>query len=427
MLVLVFVERKSNRLQYALTTLLNKSLGLDFEITTDVEYFKLSNKIKINYSSLTLPATLQVIPHSILFDYGIKDYPIEVNSNEQYGKCFFITSKLAVPFDLFGAAFWLLTRYEEYLPHKIDKYQRFSYQSSLAYQHGFIEVPLINKWLNQLLVLLNLKTNPEYVNPNRYQFLSSIDIDNAYKYQYKGFVRSLAGVASDLLKNEGLLNRLRVLLNKEKDPYDAYDFLIDTHKNSNVKTIYFFLIGDYGVNDKNHAATNLKFQSLIKRLADYSMIGVHPSYGSKNKLQQLQVEISRLSNITHKTIRKSRQHYSILNFPSTYNQLLQASISEDFSMGYTNCNGFRASYCLPFNWYNLIEEKITDLILYPYCISEITLIKKAAESNFKEVYEPIINEIKKYNGFNCIIFHNDNFNEEVKKLYLEMLSFSKEL
>lgn len=426
MLVLVFVERKSNRLQYALTTLLTKSLGLDFELTMDVEYFKSSNQLKINYSPLNLPAVLQIVPHSILFDYGIKDYPIEVHSCEQYGKCFFNTSKLSVPFDLFGASFWLLTRYEEYLPHKIDKYQRFSYQSSLAYQHGFIEVPLINKWLNQLLVLLNVKTNPEYMNPNRYQFLSSIDIDNAYKYQYKGFVRSLAGVASDLLKNEELLNRLRVLIKKERDPYDAYDFLIDTHKKSNVKTIYFFLIGDYGVNDKNHAATNQKFQSLIKRLADYSMIGVHPSYGSKNKLQQLQVEISRLSKITHKTIRKSRQHYSILNFPSTYKQLLQASISEDFSMGYTNCNGFRASYCLPFNWYNLIEEKMTDLILYPYCISEITLIKKAEKSNFKEVYEPIINEIKKYNGFNCIIFHNDNFNEEVKKLYLEMLAYSKD-
>ncbi|MCA6437039.1 MAG: polysaccharide deacetylase family protein [Bacteroidetes bacterium] len=426
MLVLVFVERKSNRLQYALTTLLTKSLGLDFELTMDVEHFKSSNQLKINYSPLNLPAVLQIVPHSILFDYGIKDYPIEVHSSEQYGKCFFNTSKLPVPFDLFGASFWLLTRYEEYLPHKIDKYQRFSYQSSLAYQHGFIEVPLINKWLNQLLVLLNVKTNPEYMNPNRYQFLSSIDIDNAYKYQYKGFVRSLAGVASDLLKNEGLLNRLRVLIKKERDPYDAYDFLIDTHKKSNVKTIYFFLIGDYGINDKNHAATNQKFQSLIKRLADYSMIGVHPSYGSKNKLQQLQVEISRLSKITHKTIRKSRQHYSILNFPSTYKQLLQASISEDFSMGYTNCNGFRASYCLPFNWYNLIEEKMTDLILYPYCISEITLIKKAEKSNFKEVYEPIINEIKKYNGFNCIIFHNDNFNDEVKKLYLEMLAYSKD-
>ncbi|MCA6442158.1 MAG: polysaccharide deacetylase family protein [Bacteroidetes bacterium] len=426
MLVLVFVERKANRLQYALTTLLTKSLGLDFELTMDVEYFKSSNQLKINYSPLNLPAVLQIVPHSILFDYGIKDYPIEVHSSEQYGKCFFNTSKLPVPFDLFGASFWLLTRYEEYLPHKIDKYQRFSYQSSLAYQHGFIEVPLINKWLNQLLVLLDVKTNPEYMNPNRYQFLSSIDIDNAYKYQYKGFVRSLAGVASDLFKNEGLLNRLRVLIKKERDPYDAYDFLIDTHKKSNVKTIYFFLIGDYGINDKNHAATNQKFQSLIKRLADYSMIGVHPSYGSKNKLQQLQVEISRLSKITHKTIRKSRQHYSILNFPSTYKQLLQASISEDFSMGYTNCNGFRASYCLPFNWYNLIEEKMTDLILYPYCISEITLIKKAEKSNFKEVYEPIINEIKKYNGFNCIIFHNDNFNEEVKKLYLEMLAYSKD-
>lgn len=426
MVILVLVEKKSNRLQYALNLLLNKTLGLDFEITMDVDFFNASNLHKINYTTLNYPSALQIVPHSILFDYGIKDYPIEVQTSEKFGKCFFNTSKSNIPFDLFGAAFWLLTRYEEYLPHKIDKYERFSYKSSLAYQHNFIEVPIINKWLDQLIILLGIKERVDYVNPNHYNFLSSIDIDNAFKYQHKGFVRSLAGVVSDLLKRESILNRLKVLLNKERDPYDAYDFLIEAHKKYNIKTIYFFLIGDYGTNDKNHASTNLKFQSLIKRLADYSMIGVHPSYGSKNKLQQLKVEISRLSNITHKTIRKSRQHFSILNFPGTYNQLLQASISEDYSMGYTNCNGFRASYCLPFNWYNLLEEKITDLVIYPYCISETTLIKKATQSNFKQVYEPIINEIKKYNGFNCVIFHNDNFNEEVKKLYVELLSYSKE-
>ncbi|MCA0431047.1 MAG: polysaccharide deacetylase family protein [Bacteroidetes bacterium] len=424
--MLVFTEKKSNRLNYALTTFLLKSIGIPFEITTSSEVFKKHDGLKLNYSKIDLTANIQIVPHTILFDYGIKDYPIEVQQNKQFFKYFFQTSKLTIPFDLFGAAFWLLTRYEEYLPHKIDKYQRFSYKNALAYQYDFIEMPIINFWLEELKKILTKNFNSKIVfNKNKYQFLSSIDIDNAYNYKHKGFVRTLAGFISDLKYKKSISERLNVLLNTKRDPYDEYDFLVETHKKHNINCIYFILIGDYGINDKNHSATNSKFQSLIKRLADYSMIGVHPSFGSKDKLQQLKIEINRLSNITHKNIRKSRQHFSILSFPKTYNQLLQASIIEDYSMGYTNCNGFRASYCLPFNWYNIIEEKITDLIVYPYCISEVTLIQKAANKNIEELYKPLINQIKKYNGFNCIIFHNDTFNDSTKQLYENIIHYSK--
>ncbi len=424
--MLVYTVKESNRLNYALSIFLLKGIGIQFNITTNVDYFNTYEGLKLNYSNINLNANIQIIPHSILFDYGIKDYPIEVKQSKQFYKYFFHTSKLTIPFDLFGAAFWLLTRYEEYLPHKIDKYQRFSYKNSLAYQYDFIEMPIINFWLDEFKNILIQNFNFKIsFNSNKYQFLSSIDIDNAYKYKHKGFVRTLAGFVTDIKYKKNISERLKVIFNKKRDPYDEYDFLIEIHKKYNINCIYFFLIGDYGINDKNHSATNLNFQSLIKRIADYSMIGVHPSYGSKDKLQQIKIEINRLSNITHKTIRKSRQHFSILSFPKTYNQLLQASIIEDYSMGYTNCNGFRASYCLPFNWYNLTEEKTTELTVYPYCISEVTLFQKATNYNIVEVYKQIINQVKLYNGFNCIIFHNDTFNSSTKQLYEDIIQYSK--
>ena len=71
----------------------------------------------------------------------------------------------------------------------------------------------------------------------------------------------------------------------------------------------------------------------------------------------------------------------MLNFPSTYQNLLQAGIQRDFSMGYTNLDGFRASYCYPFKWYNLSNEMLTPLTINPFCIAENTLKYFAQKEN----------------------------------------------
>src|SRR5690606_3166945 len=120
---------------------------------------------------------------------------------------------------------------------------------------------------------------------------------------------------------------------------------------------------------------------LIKHLADYSLVGLHPSYGSNKQLKQLKKEVSRLGNITHKLITKSRQHFSMLKFPQTYKDLLQAGIIADYSMGYTNQNGFRASYCYPYKWYSLEIESISSLTIHPYCITENSLITEHQQTN----------------------------------------------
>ena len=371
---------------------------------------------------------ISIKPHAILFDVGIKDYLIEVNNHTQYYKFFFKNSTNAIPFDLFGASFWLLTRYEEYLPYKSDKHNRFNYKSSLAYQYDFIQTPLINLWLNELKNLLIIKYPELKFNIQSYNFISTIDIDSAFKFKFKGFVRSTAGYISDILSRNFISLKLRWLVNtgKKSDPFDCYNFLIDVHKKERVEAIYFFLLGDYGPNDKNHAATNLDFQALIKGISDYSKIGIHPSFGSNKNSQQLKIEISRLANIIHSAITKSRQHYSMLKFPQTYQNILNAGILEDFSMGYTNYNGFRASYCLPYRWYSIENETATPLIINSFCINENTLIyfSKKENKTLEELTEPLINEVKKYNGKLVSIFHNDSFNEEIKKFYIRFIKLA---
>lgn len=347
-------------------------------------------------------------------------------SNPRFKKILFKTSNSLIPFDLFGASFWFLSRYEEYLPHKSDKYNRFNYKYSLAFQYDFIDTPLVNLWLNEFKEIIKSKFPTLIFAERQYNFLSSIDIDNAYKYKYKGFVRSLAGIVTDRSLKKIKL-RFQIIFNKVKDPFDCYDFLLSAHKQFKTQSIYFFLLGDYGPNDKNHSSSDLRFQSLIKHLADYSLVGIHPSFGSTNNLQQIKVETSRLTNITHKIITKSRQHFSILNFPQTYLNLIQAGILNDYSMGYKDYNGFRASYCFPYKWYSFDSESISSLTINPFCLTENSLISESDNKNIdiEKLAKTLIAEVKKYNGQLISIFHNDSYNQKIKDFYLSFLKLAE--
>jgi hypothetical protein len=259
----------------------------------------------------------------------------------------------------------------------------------------------------------------------RYEFTSTIDVDNAFKYKYKGFVRTLAGVLSDR-SLEYIRDRLLIILGRKGDPYDCYDFLIDTHKELGTKAIFFFLLGDYGPNDKNHAASDLRFQRLIKHISDYSRVAIHPSYGSNNNLKQLKKEVGRLINIVHRNITHSRQHFSMLKFPQTYQDLLQAGVTTDYTMGYTNRNGFRSSYCYPYHWYNLDIEAVSSLSIHSFCLTDNALLTQAQTENksLLELSQPLINQVRKYKGELVSIFHNDNFNEHMRQFYREFVKLA---
>ncbi|MCU0360338.1 MAG: hypothetical protein MUF75_06395 [Bacteroidia bacterium] len=411
---------------YIVRTLLYDGLGLDFKITQEGEEFVSHKGPKINYSDMDTLGGLHIKPHSILYDHGIRDYHLEVFQHADLGRIFFKNNGTPLPFDLFGASFWLISRYEEYLPFKADKHGRFQFTSSLAYQYDFLNTPLVNIWLFYLMDLLKTRY-PELVFKTRiYNYISTIDVDNAYKYKYKGFVRTIAGLLGDGSFKK-IKTRFKIILNLAKDPFDSYDFLIKAHKDNTISSIFFFLVGDYGPNDKNHSASDLRFQSLIKHVADYSNVGLHPSYGSNASLRQLKIELSRISVITHRIITKSRQHFSVLKFPKTYLDLLQAGIESDYSMGYTNKNGFRASYCYPYKWYMLETESVSPLEIHPFCISENTLVHDAKETqeDIHTLALPYIQEIKKYGGELISIFHNDTFNAKMKKFYLEFLNLAK--
>ncbi len=415
-MMLIYTHKITNRVRYTFRLYMDGLLGIPYKLTDQQDVFLAHTGPKFSYTQQPLGDELFIASRNLLFETGISEQTITVSRRDDQVMFFSTAKNSAMPFDLFAAGFYLVSRYEEYLPHIRDKHDRFDAHQGLAWQNGFLEIPVVNKWAATFASLLQARY-PEVVPAvKNYQYISTIDIDNAYAYRYKGFVRMAGGIGKALfaLNFQEFWERIRVILRMEPDPYDTYAYQQAIQKKYRLRPIYFFLVGDYGVNDKNLSVQNRKFRTLIKHLADSADVGVHPSYGSNTEPERLRTEINRLRNILHRDITRSRQHFLMLKFPETYRHLIERDISDDYSMGFANAIGFRAGICTPFHFYDLDQEIETNLRIHPFAVMDATLkyYMKLEPGQCMEKIRPMIRETRAVNGTFMSLWHNETLSED---------------
>jgi hypothetical protein len=394
------------------------ALGVEFEITVDTKEFESYNGARINYSSENIDTnTLVIAPVELLFSTDITKQNIDCFDWNGI-KAFYRSSSSTIPFDVFAASFYLISRYEEYLPHQLDSYGRFSHENSVAFKQGFLHLPLVNLWLQEFKKILQQQFTQLQFRTQTFTFIPTYDIDIAWSYLNKGLIRNVAGILKSLIKNNlaTAKERIAVLQGKQKDPSDLYSWFDELHQTNKLNPIYFFLLADQQKSyDKNIHPSNKNLQDLI---ADHSLkyeVGIHPSWQSGDDVSLLQTEIKQLKTITGKAIKYSRQHYIRMKLPHTYRQLISAEIESDYSLGYGSINGFRASYCLPYKWYDLEKDEATELMIFPFCYME-------ANSYFEQHYSlpQATEELERYyavtkqvNGLLITIMHNHLLGDQV--------------
>ena len=433
-MLLIYTPKITSRHKYIFKLFFNEIHQIKFQITEREDEFKAFDGAKLNYSNTSFEDEIFIECIGLLNEKGINQQDINVSPQNNIPAFFQSQSDSSMGFDVFSASFYLVSRYEEYLPFVKDIHQRFQAESSLAYKHDFLQKPLINIWAKSLMQKIKQKhPDLEVISPT-YNYISTIDIDNAFYYLEKGFVRSLAGFFASIFSFDfnGIQQRFAVLLGKQKDPYDTYDAQLKLQKEYNLKVIYFILLADYGLNDKNISFTKRKFQLLIKRLADYASIGIHPSYGSNTNFAKLHKEIKRLEGITKREVTKSRQHFLKLTLPETYNQLVDFGIRDDYTMGFASAIGFRASICSAYTFYNLDTETILPIKIHPFAVMDATLLyylKLSPEQSLTQI-SALIEEVKNVNGTFISLWHNDTFSnykqwEGWESVYKEMIKVAK--
>lgn len=423
-MILIYAHNSSTRLQYICKFIFNEQLGITHSITIDAEGFKNHDGPKINYSDIEMGSAFTIKNHSLLFENNIKEQHPDCFDTNDY-KAFFRINNSDLPFDIFAASFYLISRYEEYVPHEIDMYGRFAHENSIAFKKGFLNMPLVNIWIQDFGKKMKEKYSVLNIKYSTFNFLPTYDIDIAYSFKHKGILRNLGG----FIKSPSL-ERLSVLSNLKKDPFDSYEFMDELHSRNKLNPVYFFLVATTGsLYDKNISPYSNAMWQLIKRHAKKYSIGLHPSWRSNKNQSILNREKKVLETAAGMQVSNSRQHYIKLSLPDTFDKLIESGIENDYSMGYGSINGFRASVASSFYWYNLKTEKMTALRLHPFCFMDANSFyeqKQDAEASYDEIihYQEIC---KKVNGSFISIFHNNFLGTDKqfagwKEMYLKFIA-----
>ena len=408
-MLLIYTHKITPRLTYIMRHIFVNILGVELDFTTKVEEFIKHTGPKITYTKQPLQNEFFVRSNELLFEQGINDIELNISVWEDI-PCFFQAGERSnLPFDIFAASFFLLSRYEEYLPHVKDIHGRFSPKDSIAFQNGFLQKPVVDIWALKLLDALKERfPDLEYKNKS-YDFISVIDVATSHCYANRGVIRGLAGMLMDIgtFKFKRVYDRIAVGLNRQKDPYDNYAELIALHKKYNVKCNFFFQYADYSKYDKNVSTNSIKFKSLIKYVADYVPVSLAASYSSFSDLELLKKEKANLEVVINRPVNNCKMRYNRVDVPQTYRNLIAAEFTNDYTMGYTFELGFRAGTCTPFQFYDIPLEVKQPIKVHPFAIHDISLSKIKKDQEVLRQVQLITNEVRKVNGTLITMFSNE--------------------
>ena len=424
-MLLIFTHKVTNRLTYTAKQIFEKILGVEIGFTTKVEDFIKHSGPKMTYSKQPLQNEFFIRSNDLLFEQGINDLEVKISDWDGI-PCFFSSGdKSTIPFDVFSASFFLLSRYEEYLPHVKDSVGRFPVKESIAYQNNFLELPVVDLWAYKLLEVLKLRFPDLESREKNYRFTSIINVTTSHAYAMRGIARTIGGFLLDLgnFKFRNVWERFSVILRLKKDPYDNFFELVDIHKKFPIKTMFFFQFAKHSAHDKNVSTKNNRFRNLIKSVADYSVVSLSTSFVSTLDKNVLREEKKQLGNLINRPINYARLRYNKVNVPATYRNLVETEFTDDFSMGYTHEIGFRAGTCTPFYFYDINTEVRQPIKIHPFAMHDYALVNYKTKDEVFEKMDRVYRLVKQVKGDFILVFSNELLGRKQQLDWMELYQF----
>ena len=432
--MLIYSKYLSPRLQYVLKFIFGDVYKVTYRCTDNPDELERHNGCRIAYSNERMEGAFHIPVSGVLTETGIKQIDAGATTVEGRKLLFEISGELEMQFDVFTAVFYMLSRYEEYLPFKADRHGRFEAANSLAYREGFLEIPIVDVWIRDLRQKIIDWFPGQHLGEGKFEFIPTIDVDLPYAVLHHGNFRTRAGNIRAFFRSlKEFKKRKSILAGKDRDPFDTYDDIEWLHTSHHLKPKVFLLCAPWSRYDKSISPGSEVFASLVRKTKEFADTGIHPSYRSNAAKGQLLQEIELLEKIAGERPGISRQHYLKLRFPGTYGKLLDAGISEDYSMGFASSTGFRAGTCRPFNFYDLEKERETGLKIFPFQLMDRTLKDymglSGEEANQK--IRSLVDQVYDVGGYLISIWHNDAFSDQGewrgwREIYIRMLDYMAE-
>ena len=406
--IALYTPQLTPRFKWAAKVFFKNAMRLELVIYTSEEAFAKAEGIKVNYSPEMRKDAFNISPHGLLWEHEISDQ--EFYTSDWEGMPIFCQRQIGdLPFDPLAAAFYLVSRYDEYLPFIPDEHGRFPAKESFAFINGFLERPLVGEWA---LAVGRLLLGAEFELAQRYNYLTTVDIDNLFAYKGKGALRTIGACAKDLRSGSfgKLKERLSTLFNLRRDPYDTFRKQRNWNKTHGIEAIYFMLFAPFGPKDRNVSSHSTEAAVKLREIADWSTVGIHPSYASNSEADLVQNERVQLQEVLRRPVIHSRQHYLRMRTPQTFRNLVDLGVKEEHSMGYTYTPGFRSSMASSYTFYDLEMEAELPLVMRPFAFMDITYAHLSPEAAAVQMKQ-WIPAVKKVGGTLISVWHNRTFSE----------------
>lgn len=407
---LVYTQKLTPRISYIFKHICLRILGVEVLFTSVIEEFISHTGPKISYGKKPMGNELFFQSYGLLEQQGFDFIEISVKKWENTVGFFAVSGSSSLPFDIFSASFYMISRYEEYLPHVKDEMGRFMASESLAFKEGFLQQPVVDIWAyifkNKLL-----EAFPEMIFPEKKLIVHPvIEAAQPFAYKQKGIFRSVVGYANSLLhgKFRNIIARSQVILGVKRDPLDTFKWIVNKATRSKFNLTVFFLLGNSLVFDESMNTHRQKFKMLIKYISDYKEVGLIFSFSSLNDYEMLKSEKRRMEEITNRSLESSINSEFLVNLPDIYRHLVELEVKRDFTMVFRDTVGFRAGTCTPFLFYDLDYEIKTPLVVHPAAMTTLAFQTKYA-SDIEKVVGNILNAVENVNGTFTIIFSNKDF------------------
>lgn len=342
--------------------------------------------------------------------------------------------------DIFGSAFFMLSRYEEAVDNRRDSHDRFPASASLAWKERFLERPIIDEYVEILWTAMQRLWPRLQRRQHQFRTVVTCDVDHPYHPGAMSFRRMIKRTAGEVLRKRSLNDIFRPARNYvagrygnwRNDPYYyTVDWIMQVNENAGNTVAFNFIpeITDTRMDD-TCPISDPAVKAMMKRIAERKHeIGLHPGYrtyqskknivSGKRKLQQV-LDQERIPQ----RVSGGRQHYLrwSTQTPAFWNA---AGLIYDSTLGYADHAGFRCGTCHEFSMYDLHRREALEVRQRPLICMESTVIDYMGcgfTDTALEKMHSLKNAARTVRGNFMLLWHNSSFeNERARSMYCDII------